>query len=408
VTLDIATLFAVTVFTMGLGGFLLLFAWLQARGTMALAWWGVAFIIFAVSTSLFGARGLIADVWSMQASGTLMMLAYGLLWTGARVFEGRQPILPAMATGAIVWFLAWQVEAFAHSLPARIALASCIVAGYSGLFVRELWRGRGDGLVSRWPVMAISVVHAVVFPIRVPAIMALPFPLGTPSPDANISSFLIFTPLLYNFALVFLLMALTKERAESRQRHAATIDALTGIPNRRGFGERAERLLARSRREQGPLTLLLFDLDRFKSVNDRFGHRTGDAVLILFSNAAAQSLRPLDLVGRIGGEEFVALLPGVNTETAIEVAERVRNNFANAAREVGGEPVAATVSVGTASVVRSGYDFDALYTCADAALYRAKQNGRNRVEQGRPIADPPKERHTIIPAQAVGELITRA
>lgn len=406
-TLDIATLFAVTVFTMGLGGLLLLFAWLQARSTPALAWWGASFLLFAVSTSLFGSRGLTADVWSMQASGTLMMLAYGVLWTGARVFEGRRPLLPAIAAGALTWFLAWQFEAFAQSVPARIALASCIVIGYSGLFVRELWLGRRDGLVSRWPVMAIAIAHAAAFPFRAPAVMALPFPLGTAS-NADISSLLIFTPLLYNFALVFLLMVMTKERAESHQRHAATIDSLTGIPNRRGFGERAERLISRARREQAPLTLLLFDLDRFKSVNDRFGHRTGDAVLILFSNAAAQSLRPLDLVGRIGGEEFVALLPGVSPETALDVAERLRSNFAMAASEVGGERVAATVSVGTASSVHNGYDFDALYACADAALYRAKQQGRNRVEAGRPVTvEPAKERRTMIPARAVGDLITR-
>jgi diguanylate cyclase (GGDEF)-like protein len=401
VHLDIATLFAVTVFTMGLGGLLLLFAWLQARGTTALAWWGASFILFAASTWLFGSRGLIADVWSMQASGTLMMLAYGLLWTGARVFEGRQPMLPAVAAGAVGWFLAWQFDAFAQSLPARIALASCIVAGYSGLFVRELWLGRRDGLVSRWPVMAIAVVHAAIFPFRVPAVMSLPFPLGTPSPNVDISSLLIFTPLLYNFALVFLLMALTKERAESHQRHAATIDPLTGIPNRRGLSERAERLIARSRQESGPLTLLLFDLDRFKSINDRFGHRTGDAVLTLFTRSATESLRPLDLLGRMGGEEFVALLRGVSTDTAIAVAERVRSNFEIVAGEVDGLPVAATVSVGIAHTAQAGYDFDALYAIADAALYRAKQKGRNRVEAGRPVSDTQDARLQIMPAGAV-------
>ena len=138
---------------------------------------------------------------------------------------------------------------FVHSLPARIALASCIVSGYSALFVRELWRGRRDGLVSRWPVMAIAIVHAVAVSDprsdrHVVAISARDAIAG-----ADIPSLLIFTPLLYAFALVFLLMALTKERAELRQRYAATIDPLTGIPNRRGFSERAERLLARSRKD---------------------------------------------------------------------------------------------------------------------------------------------------------------
>jgi diguanylate cyclase (GGDEF)-like protein len=234
--------------------------------------------------------------------------------------------------------------------------------------------------------------------------------LGSPAATAGVEipALLIFAPLLYSFALVFLLMALTKERAESNQRHAATVDPLTGIPNRRGFSERAERLLARSQQDRSALTLLLFDLDRFKTVNDRFGHRTGDAVLAAFSSSAVHSLRPLDLVGRIGGEEFVALLPGIGTETAIEVAERVRSNFAMTAREICGQPVAATVSVGTACALQSGYNFDLLYAIADAALYRAKQNGRNRIEAGRPVAEAASDRRNGMPPGAVGDLITRA
>jgi diguanylate cyclase (GGDEF)-like protein len=408
VTLDIATLFAVTVFSMGLGGLLLLFAWLQARGTTALAWWGLAFILFAPASALFGSRGAISDIWSMQAANALMLLGYGMLWTGARVFEGRRPLPLAIATGAIGWLAAFQVDAFAHSPAIRVTLSSTLVGAYSFAFIRELWRGRSDRLVSRWPVMAIVGAHAVLFPIRAPYLLSIPFPLGSPSSGTDVSSLLIFAPLLYAFAMVFLLMALTKERAESNQRYAATIDPLTGIPNRRGFSERAGRLLTRSQRDRTALALLLFDLDRFKSVNDRFGHRTGDAVLAVFSSSAVHSLRPLDLLGRIGGEEFVALLPGVGTETAIEVAERVRDHFAMTAREVCGQPVAATVSVGIACTVQSGHDFDVLYAVADAALYRAKQKGRNRIEAGRPLAEPAKEHHGLMRAGAVGDLITRA
>lgn len=407
-TLDIATLFAVTVFSMALGGLLLLFAWLQARSTTALAWWGAAFLVIAPATALFGARGIISDAWSIQAANALMMLGYGLLWTGARVFEGRRPVLPAIIAGALVWLAACQFDAFMQSTTARIALASVLVSTYTFAFISELWRGRHDRLLSRWPVIAIAAIHVILFPVRAPYLMTVPFPLESPSFATQTSSLFIFAPLLYSFALVFLLMALTKERAESLQRHVATIDLLTGIPNRRGFGERAARLLARSRKEHQALTLLLFDLDRFKTINDRFGHRAGDAVLVLFSRSAMQSLRPLDLFGRIGGEEFVALLPGVNIETAITVAERVRSNFASAAGDVHGQPVAATVSVGIASSTQAGFDFDALYAVADAALYRAKQKGRNRTEAAAPIPDSAAPQGTISCQRSVLQtLITR-
>ena len=395
-SLDIATLFTVTVFATGLGGLLLLFAWLQARNTLELAWWGLAFVVLTPAVALFGLRGVVPEIWSVKAAGTMMMLAYGLMWTGARVFEGRRSLPIWAVAGALVWFIACQIEPFMQSVTARVVLASCIVGSYSAAFVRELWLCRKDGLVSRWPVMALVALHALLFPFRAPTIATLPFPLSAPSLAADVSAALIFLPLLYAFALVFLLMALTKERAESRQRHAATIDPLTGIPNRRGFSERAERLTLRSERENVALTLLLFDLDNFKSINDRFGHRAGDAVLALFSKSASASLRPLDLLGRLGGEEFVALLPGVSAETAIEVAERVRDNFAIAGREVDGQAIAATVSVGTASASQTGYDFDALYATADAALYRAKQKGRNRIEAGRPMVDPVAPRSAIM------------
>ncbi len=387
-TLDITTLFAVTVFSLTLGGGLLLFAWLQARETTALAWWGASFLLFAPTTGLFAARGVISDVWSIQAANALMLVGYGLLWTGARVFEGRKPRPLLILAGTAIWLAACQFPGFLQSLPARITLMSVLLGAYTLSFVYELWRRRHDGLLSRWPIMAIATLHVVLFPIRAPYLQSMPFPLQSPSYGMQTASLLVFAPLLYTFAMVFLLMALTKERAESRQRYAATIDPLTGIPNRRGFSERAERLLARAQRDNSQVTLLLFDLDRFKDVNDRFGHRTGDTVLTLFTRSAVESLRPLDLFGRFGGEEFVALLPGVTNEGALTVAERVRSHFEFTAGAVDGRPVGATASVGIASAADGAYDFDALYAMADAALYRAKQNGRNRIEAGRPAPGP--------------------
>ena len=383
-TLDLATLFFVDVLLLGLGGVLLLFAWLQNRRTTALAWWGAAFLVFAPATALFSLRGTLPDVWTIVICNAGYALGYGLLWTGARVFENRRPALLLMATGAIAWLLACQFPYFLQSLPLRIALASLIVVVYCLLFVSELWRGRTEGLISRWPIMAMVGLHCLFFLIRIPAITTMPFPVGAQAPATFAALIVVLGPIFYAFALPFLLMALTKERAELEQERAADIDALTGIANRRGFTKRASRVLARLEADEAPIGLLLFDLDNFKTINDRFGHRGGDQVLILFAKTLQISLRPLDLVGRFGGEEFVALMPGVAPDTMIEIAERVRDSFAAVAREVDNQKIEATVSVGTASAVQAGYDFDTLYAVADAALYRAKQKGRNRIELGRP------------------------
>ncbi len=384
-TLDIATLFVVTVFTLAVSGCLLLFTWLQSRSNRALAWWGATFLLFAPAAALFGGRGAMGEFWSIHFANSLLMLGYGMMWTGARVFEGRKPMLAIAAFGAALWFTACLVPGFLKSDPARLTLATGIIWTYSFLFVRELWLGRHERLVSRWPVMGLVLLHALLFPVRIPAVLAMEFPLSS-APSSLFTSLVVFAPLFYAFAIVFLMMALTKERAELSQREAATNDPLTGIANRRGFAERAQRAAARAARDGLPVTLLQFDLDNFKGINDRFGHRMGDRILALFSECATHTLRPLDLIGRMGGDEFVALLPGVAPETALQIAERVRNAFALAAREVDGCRVEATVSIGTASAMHGNYDFDLLCSTADTALYRAKRRGRNRIEQGRAAA----------------------
>jgi diguanylate cyclase (GGDEF)-like protein len=135
------------------------------------------------------------------------------------------------------------------------------------------------------------------------------------------------------------------------------------------------------------VSVLLFDLDYFKSINDRFGHATGDEVLRVFAATAASTMRGSDVVARFGGEEFAAMLPG-SLADATAAAERVRGAFETAALSIAGHRLQATVSIGAASAAVC-VDIDSLLAAADSALYRAKVNGRNRVEaieQGLPGA----------------------
>jgi len=140
----------------------------------------------------------------------------------------------------------------------------------------------------------------------------------------------------------------------------------------------AQGLVARQAQKGESISALMFDLDHFKSINDRFGHAIGDKALHLFAATASVSMRASDIVGRFGGEEFAALLPG-NLADAKVVAERVRNAFQAAGATVAGCDLDATVSVGAASG-QPGTELMALLAAGDAALYRAKANGRNRVE----------------------------
>lgn len=144
--------------------------------------------------------------------------------------------------------------------------------------------------------------------------------------------------------------------------------------------ERLERELERARRYSRPLALLLFDLDRFKNINDTYGHPFGDRMLRELACIATRSVRAIDLVGRYGGEEFAAVLPETDGARALIVAERLR--AAVAARRFtldSGEEVHATVSVGIAVFPEHGTAVDTLICVADTALYAAKAAGRNRV-----------------------------
>ena len=160
----------------------------------------------------------------------------------------------------------------------------------------------------------------------------------------------------------------------------ATTDSLTGIHNRRYLIERAQQEIARCRRSGRPLSLAMLDLDRFKRVNDRFGHAFGDEVLIGMCEVDSRVLRPSDTLARFGGEEFVLLLPDTDAEGALRVAERVREAVAGMRMQTPQQqPVAITASLGMSTLGDDANDLDQLLRNADEALYRAKAPGRNCV-----------------------------
>lgn len=172
-------------------------------------------------------------------------------------------------------------------------------------------------------------------------------------------------------------------------RRVSYLDALTGINNRRFFEQRIVEEIKRSQRNATSLSCQFFDIDYFKSVNDRYGHQGGDLVLNLVATTIKHQLRDNDVFVRYGGEEFVALLSNANEEKALETAERVRTAVQTLVVAINGISVSVTISIGVATYEPdSKPNFAAsevaarLIKTADSALYRAKHNGRNRVENG--------------------------
>ncbi len=177
----------------------------------------------------------------------------------------------------------------------------------------------------------------------------------------------------------FILMS--KQRDDARMERLATTDDLTGLLNRRAFFARADAARLLSLRLHQPITLLMFDIDHFKQLNDRFGHATGDEALVKFSATCSDSLREHDILGRLGGEEFALALPGTDLDGALHAAERLRLAVVDTRLLTCANSDTMTVSIGVV-LVDPEEDLATALARADHALYEAKGAGRNRVQAG--------------------------
>lgn len=175
--------------------------------------------------------------------------------------------------------------------------------------------------------------------------------------------------------------AIARKQTEAELRRQAIRDALTGLYNRRHLFATMESELARAVRFGGPLAVMLLDCDRFKDINDRFGHLVGDEVLCAVAATIQATARRVDMAARYGGEEFALLLPGTDLTGAARMGARLRAQIAEKPVPVDGGPVPVTVSIGVAAIGPDLVTADALLNAADQALYRAKHRGRNQVAQ---------------------------
>jgi len=371
-SLDIGTLFVIATCVTALLGLFLLFAWMQDR-IQALAWWGAAYLIGGFSGALWQLGSAVSPPLPSWIAVALLFIAVGMIWSAARLFHGRQVKWGAMCFGAVVWAAVCMSPAVPHSPAARIMVSSMIVATYTFLIATELWRERRKSLIRRWPALFVPMLHGAIF--LFPVALAS---LGVRSLATGWVAVFAIEVVLYVVGAAFIVLVLAKDRAVNRYKAAAETDPLTMLLNRRGFFAAAAVLMAGNAARKTPVSVLAFDLDHFKSINDRFGHKSGDAMLDLFAKVARMTMRTDDVIGRIGGEEFVAIISGTLAEAHI-AANRVRSAFEKAAVAPGSPEIPATVSVGVACGLPH-VSIDVLIARADAALYRAKTNGRNRVE----------------------------
>src|SRR5271170_7968227 len=344
--LDVQTLSVVTVFITALLGALLVFAGLQNQSIRAPMWWGAAHIVNASGIGLGGSHGAAPDFLSTDVANALVLFGFGLTWAGARVFDGRKVNPWLLFIAPAIWFVLCRFPSFAASNDFKVIVMSTMLAVLALRAAEELWRGRDEPLMSRWPCVIVLLAYAAVLLAQVPAtLLSAGFPDDSLLRDLSFA-IVSFGTLLFTVVMAFLQLNMTKERTELKHKINSLVDPLSGVANRRAFLDGATDLLAQQEIDHEPLAVMLFDLDRFKQINDQFGHATGDAVLQTFAVTAANTLGGDVLFARIGGEEFASCLPVGDIDEAYAVADRVRRNFAATAGRFGNEQLTPSVSVG--------------------------------------------------------------
>ena len=354
-------------------------AWTQIRAP-ALLWWSAASGIYAFGIGILAFGITNGSAIAVAIASGVTTLTPVLVFGGVRHFNHRPNRLLLLAVGPAAWAAAGAIPFPGEpEFPATVASFAIWVV-YLGAAVVELWRGRTEPLPARWPLAGSFAVHGFMFFVGVLDMFTVNVAGQMMRPFSSVFSYIHFEALIYAVGTSVFMVLMCKERSERRHILAARRDSLTGTSNRGAFLESADRMLHRCQAEGRSFSLIMFDLDRFKWINDTFGHDVGDDVLRTFAETTRTVLRPNDLFGRYGGEEFCVVLPGATIEAAYVIAERVRHKFAETGAFVDGRALNATTSAGVATAA-SLTTLDVIIRGADQSMYRAKSLGRNRVER---------------------------
>lgn len=353
----------------------------HASSGRGLGFWAAGYVLLAAGCSLLGFRTALPPMLGFTLASTLTIAGYGTLVAGLLAFAGHRRDR-SWAFGCAALAIGWSVPALIVSQTGWYVLASVWIAAICGAGALVLLRAKAlSTLRARHLGALVFGLHAATYALRI-ALVPLFEAAGDPALKQTLALATMVEGILFSAAAPMALMFLTREEREGRLRAEATTDFLTGLDNRRGFMGKADAFLARRDARSGdPAALVLFDLDHFKSINDRYGHSAGDRVLKLFCEILEGTMRPQDLAGRLGGEEFAVLMPDRDMRDARLAAEAVRTRFSRAVAQSPDFAFSASVSGGLVDVP-AGRDLHELLAEADRLLYRAKALGRDRVETG--------------------------
>jgi diguanylate cyclase (GGDEF)-like protein len=378
-TLDTPTVAFITVLVVCLQGGILAALWVIHRGMRGVGLWaaGAQLIALGVLIAFLNSDRLPAG--HTVVANLLMIAGMMVTWWGVDAFFGRRP---AYRAGLIIVVLSALVIAylvFTGNSRIRIVFLLGSFALLSAVRIFSLLREINPSTRFSQTLSAVALgAQGIYYLALATAVYSLP-PIDKPLNQVSMYGWLFLIPMLLSMMVVFSVVLLMNQTIAGRLQETARRDPLTDALTRRAVEEVAEAELARSRRHAQPLSLLLLDIDHFKLVNDQYGHAAGDAALSQFAAAVRRCLRREDFFGRLGGEEFCALLPNTAVTGATQLAERIRQSIANLAVDAGGNRLSLKVSIGVAALSDRARGWHDLVNQADHAMYAAKRQGRNRV-----------------------------
>ena len=326
------------------------------------------------------------------ASLILFLAGFSVIWGAAYQFRTGRLSWTRIALGMAIALLT-AVPSMMIGYDGLAFIADNLVTGIL-LFLTawEYWRGRAEAPAPVMGITALYTLTAVSFTLCAVMLIWDGRLIIGGAPDGWAEDLNIAVCIAGMTGIGALSLALHQWRIAAKHRLDALTDPMTGLLNRRAlFDLYGQRVFGTS------MAVIVFDIDRFKSVNDQYGHAAGDKVLRIFAEELSANCRATDVAARLGGEEFALVLKDILPGRAEFAAERVRSSFEMREIEIDGELVKCTVSIGVASGSGQGADFDSMLSAADNALYAAKRGGRNRVEVAGFL-------HSVLPEVAHGVL----
>jgi diguanylate cyclase (GGDEF)-like protein len=361
---------------------LLTLAGLQAGNTRGMQHWAAGSLCIGLGLGFaLLQQDLPGSAWVLVFGATLVAAGTGFQFNGIQAFKTGlcSKHIPWSLAGLVfiqgIWFVVLHPDIHARVVANSLVLALCNAACARALFIRIEQPLR----TAYWFTGASFAAVATMLLIRAIVVFLAPANTYGLYTQASINPVTFFIGSMAQMCLAFGFVLMLNYRLSADLQKLALSDALTGALNRRSLEQEAARLSARCTRTGDALAILMIDVDHFKSINDRYGHPVGDEVLKRLAAIAHATIRSDDYFARYGGEEFCILLPSTTENDAWIIADRLRQNYAALAMEFGGEVLHSTISIGVSSSIHAGLEFTSLVAAADQAMYRAKQEGRNRV-----------------------------